>query len=207
MFVYVRDSKPRRKVAVPVPDSLTWDQFLATVRSFLLCVCFPLSRRAPDPLSRGGARRGARPTGASLTKISVPPGLLRPSQPQHNKSPAHRSRPSSRSAASRTSTCQGSVAVGGFFGWGRAPVRPVGCARDAPTKGARTPPSPSPPTAHPFFPKITTFPNPQKNNRAASACGAWTSCRTSTSCASSTAGQRAAAAEPEEQEEEERQQD
>lgn len=35
MFVFVKDSKPRRKVAMPVPDSHTLDQFLAQVKAKL----------------------------------------------------------------------------------------------------------------------------------------------------------------------------
>lgn len=31
VFVYLRDSKPRRKVAVPVPDNYTWDLFINQV--------------------------------------------------------------------------------------------------------------------------------------------------------------------------------
>lgn len=34
VFVYLRDSKPRRKVAVPVPDNYTWDLFINQVGPF-----------------------------------------------------------------------------------------------------------------------------------------------------------------------------
>jgi hypothetical protein len=35
VFVYVKDAKPKRKVAVPVPDGYTWGEFLNQVRSKL----------------------------------------------------------------------------------------------------------------------------------------------------------------------------
>ncbi len=34
VFVFLRDSKPRRKVAVPVPDNYTWDLFINQVGPF-----------------------------------------------------------------------------------------------------------------------------------------------------------------------------
>lgn len=35
VFVFVRDSKPRRKVAVPVPDGYSWDQFTQQIKTKL----------------------------------------------------------------------------------------------------------------------------------------------------------------------------
>ncbi|KAJ9533129.1 hypothetical protein QJQ45_018230 [Haematococcus lacustris] len=35
VFVFVRDAKPKRKVAVPVPDSFTWQDFLSQVKTKL----------------------------------------------------------------------------------------------------------------------------------------------------------------------------
>lgn len=38
VFVYVKDIKPKRKVAVPVPDGYTWAEFIAQVKTKLKIV-------------------------------------------------------------------------------------------------------------------------------------------------------------------------
>jgi hypothetical protein len=35
VFVSIQDAKPKRKVAVPIPDDMTWEAFLQTVQAKL----------------------------------------------------------------------------------------------------------------------------------------------------------------------------
>ena len=56
MFVSVRGARPRRKVAISIPDKMTWDAFVQQVRGVLRLSC---------TAARGGGHCGL-PTSPSL---------------------------------------------------------------------------------------------------------------------------------------------
>eukprot|EP00882_Tetradesmus_deserticola_P028815 GHRQ01032111.1.p2 GENE.GHRQ01032111.1~~GHRQ01032111.1.p2 ORF type:complete len:119 (+),score=23.26 GHRQ01032111.1:201-557(+) len=74
VFCFVKDSKPKRKVAIPVPDSYTWEQFLDQVKAKLKLsgvaeICFSSNGQQVrsvselqdiDELCSGGPRCGRK---------------------------------------------------------------------------------------------------------------------------------------------------
>lgn len=52
MFVSVKDAKPKRKVAVPIGDSATWEQFCGQVRAVPAVGCGHGSRCRPASAER-----------------------------------------------------------------------------------------------------------------------------------------------------------
>lgn len=60
MFVSVKDAKPKRKVAVPIGDSTTWEQF-----------CGQVLRSVPSPLHTAAALTPAQPSAHQPS--SLPP--------------------------------------------------------------------------------------------------------------------------------------